>query len=126
MADCFQAGYSITRQSVTVIFFFFFRLQGVGVVLAQSGLKVVGSIPALDPRFLLVGSVSVECGRLRQKSWSPRSLLVESVLEECGRLRQKSWSSRSFSMWQHVKLSDANLGTCPRYSLVVDEDVKKP
>ena len=29
-------------------------------------------------------------------------------------------------MWQHVKLSDVSLGTPRRYSLVVDEDVKKP
>ena len=29
-------------------------------------------------------------------------------------------------MWQHVKLSDVSLGICPRYSLVVDENVKKP
>ena len=29
-------------------------------------------------------------------------------------------------MWQHVKLSDVSLGILPRYSLVVDEDVKKP
>ena len=29
-------------------------------------------------------------------------------------------------MWQHVKLSDVSLGTRPRYSLVVDEDDKKP
>ena len=28
-------------------------------------------------------------------------------------------------MWQYVKLSDVSLGTRPRYSLVVDEDVKK-
>ena len=28
-------------------------------------------------------------------------------------------------MWQHVKLSDVSLGTRPRYSLVVDEDVEK-
>ena len=25
-------------------------------------------------------------------------------------------------VWQHVKLSDVSLGTCPRYSLVVDEE----
>ena len=29
-------------------------------------------------------------------------------------------------VWQHVKLSDVSLGTRPRFSLVVDEDVKKP
>ena len=29
-------------------------------------------------------------------------------------------------VWQHVKMSDVNLGTRPQYSLVADEDVKKP
>ena len=29
-------------------------------------------------------------------------------------------------MWQHVKLSDVSLGTHIQYSLVADEDVKKP
>ena len=29
-------------------------------------------------------------------------------------------------VWQQLKLSDVSLGTRPRYSLVVDEDVKKP
>ena len=29
-------------------------------------------------------------------------------------------------VWQHVKLSDVSLKARPRYSLVVDEDVKKP
>ena len=29
-------------------------------------------------------------------------------------------------VWQHEKLSDVSLGTGPRYSLVVDEDVKSP
>ena len=29
-------------------------------------------------------------------------------------------------VWQHLKLSYVSLGTRPRYSLVVDEDVKKP
>ena len=29
-------------------------------------------------------------------------------------------------MWQHAKLSDVSLGARLRYSLVVDEDVKKP
>ena len=31
-----------------------------------------------------------------------------------------------FRVWQHVKLSDVSLGARPRYSLVVDEGVKKP
>ena len=29
-------------------------------------------------------------------------------------------------VWKHVKLSDVSLGTRPRYSQVVVEDVKKP
>ena len=29
-------------------------------------------------------------------------------------------------MWQHLKLSAVGLGTRPRYSLVVEEAVKKP
>ena len=29
-------------------------------------------------------------------------------------------------VWQHVKLSDVSLRTRPRYSVVADEDVKKP
>ena len=28
-------------------------------------------------------------------------------------------------VWQGVELLDDSLGTCPRYSLVADEDVKK-
>ena len=63
----------------------------------------MGSIPVVATRFLLVGSVSVSCDRLRQKSWSPRSV----------------------SVWQHVKLSDVSLGTRSRDSLIADEDVTK-
>ena len=41
--------------------------------------------------------------------------------------RDKSHGLPALSrMWQHVKLSDVSLGTCPRYSLVVDENVEKP
>ena len=29
-------------------------------------------------------------------------------------------------VWQHVKLSDVSLGTRPLYSLVIEEDIKKP
>ena len=29
-------------------------------------------------------------------------------------------------VWHHLKLSDVSLGTRPLYSLVVDEDIKKP
>ena len=40
---------------------------------------------------------------------------------------QKSWSPLSVSrVWQHIKLSDVSLGTRPQYSLVAEEDVKKP
>ena len=62
-----------------------------------------GSIPAPGARILLFGPVSVWCDRLRQVSWSPRSV----------------------SVWQHVNLSDVSLGTCLRYSLVSEEDIKK-
>ena len=67
-------------------------------------LEVVGSIKAPGARSILVGSVSGYCNRLRQKSCSPHSV----------------------SVWQHVKLSDVSLGTRPRYSLVAEENVKKP
>ena len=30
------------------------------------------------------------------------------------------------SLWQHIKLSDVSLGTCPRYSLVAGKNVKTP
>ena len=38
------------------------------------GEEVPGLIPAVAARSLLVGSVSVQCDRLRQKSWSPCSV----------------------------------------------------
>ena len=41
---------------------------------ATPGEEVPGSIPAVAVRSLLVGSVSVKCDRLRQKSWSPNSV----------------------------------------------------
>ena len=91
----------------TLIFFFFFLGGGAVAQSAERatpGEEVPGSIPAVAARSLLFGSVSVQCDRLRQKSWSPHSV----------------------SVWQHVKLSYVSLGTRPRYSLVVDEDVKKP
>ena len=44
----------------------------------------------------------------------------------CDQLRQKSWSPRSVSCLAALKLSNFSLGTCPQYSLNVDEDVKKP
>ena len=71
---------------------------------ATPGEEVLGSIPAVAARSLLVGSVSVLCDRLREKTWSPALCRA----------------------WQHVKFSDVSLGTRLRYSLVVDEDVKKP
>ena len=43
------------------------------------GEDVLGSIPAVAARSLLVGSVSVYCDRLRQKSWSPSSVLCLAV-----------------------------------------------
>ena len=35
------------------------------------GEEVPDSVPAVATRSLLVGSVSVQCDRLRQKPWSP-------------------------------------------------------
>ena len=72
---------------------------------ATPGEEVAGSIPAVAAGSLLFGSVSVQCDRLRQKSWSPHSV-------SC--------------VGHYVKLSDVSRGTRPRYNLVVDEDVKKP
>ena len=98
-----------TEECVYVFFFFVFFLGG-GGALAQSverrtlGEKILGSIPAVAARSLVVGSVSVKCDRLRQKSLSPRSA----------------------SVWQHVKLSDVSLLTRSIYSLAVDEGIKKP
>ena len=43
------------------------------VELAAPGEEVPGSISTVAARSLLVGSVSVKCDQLRQKSWSPRS-----------------------------------------------------
>ena len=68
------------------------------------GQEVVGSTPAPSVRPLLVGPVSIQCDRLREKSRT----------------------SRSISVWQHVKFSDVSLGTRLRDSLVADEGVKKP
>ena len=65
----------------------------------------MGSIPAAVAFSLLVGSVSVYCDRLRQKSWCPHSV-------SC--------------VWQHVKYVRRQSWDPPRYSLVVDEDVRKP
>ena len=45
---------------------------------------------------------------------------------ETDRLRQKSWAPRFVSCVVALALPDVSVGTCPRYSLVVDEDVKKP
>ena len=41
---------------------------------ATPGEEVPGSIPSVAARSLLVGSVSVKCDRLRQKSWSSSSV----------------------------------------------------
>ena len=41
--------------------------------------------------------------------------------------RDRSHGLRALSLvWQHIKLSDVCLATRPRYSLVADQDVKKP
>ena len=72
---------------------------------ATSGEDVPGSIPAVAARSLLVKSVSVKCDRLRQKPWSPSSISCVAARKNCQKLC---------------------LEARPRYSLVVDEDVKKP
>ena len=64
------------------------------------GQEVVGSNPAPGTRSLLVGSVSVQCDQLRQKSWS----------------------SCTVSVWQDVKLSDVSLRIGPQDSLVADDE----
>ena len=51
------------------------------------------------------------------------SLLVGLVSVYCDRLSGLPALSH---VWQHVKLSDVSLGTRPQYSLVADEDDKKP
>ena len=68
---------------------------------ATAGEEEVDSIPAPGARSLVVGSVSVQCDRLRQKSWRP-------------------------SVLQHLKLFDVSLETRVRDSLVAYEDVKEP
>ena len=88
----------------------FHFLGGGGGGVAQSveratpGEKVVGSIPAVTtaPYFLSRCQFYVT-----------------------GRDRSNDIPALSH-VWQHVKLSDVSLGTRPRYSLVFDEDVKKP
>ena len=50
------------------------HVGGGAVERATPGEVVPGSIPAVAARSLLVGSVSVKCDRLRQKSWSPSSV----------------------------------------------------
>ena len=72
---------------------------------ATPGEEVPGSIPAVAARFLQVGSVSVKCDRLRQKSWSPSSFSCVAARKIVRR---------------------SCLGARPRYNLVVDEDVKQP
>ena len=64
---------------------------------AGCGSSIVGSIPAVATRSLLVGSAETEV------MVSPLCLA-----------------------WQRIKMSDVSLVTRPRYSLVADEDVKKP
>ena len=65
--------------------------------------EVMDSSPAPSVRSLLVGSVSVKCDRLRQKSWSPHSV----------------------SVWQRVNLSGMNLATHVQDRLIAGKDAKK-
>ena len=63
--------------------------------------------PGFDPR----------CGRPLPLGWVDVSLMWPAETEGIPALSR---------VWQHAKLSDVSLGTRPRCSLVVDEDVKKP
>ena len=93
------------------LFFIFIghRLNGgrdsSAVECATPGEEVPGSIPVVAARSLQVGSVSVKCDRLRQKSWSPSSVSCVAARKIVRR---------------------SCLGARLRYNLVVDEDVKKP
>ena len=71
---------------------------------ATPGEGVLDSIPAVTARSLLVGSVSLLCDQLRQKSWSSHSVSCVAAREI---VRRQSWDSSVI------------------YSLVVDEDVNK-
>ena len=81
-----------------------------GVSISQSvegvtlGEEVLGSIPVVAARSLLVGSCPYS-----MTGWD-RSYGLPALA----------------SVWQHVKLSDVSLGTRPRYSLADDEDFKNP
>ena len=89
----------------------FFLIQIVasaqGGAVAQSverttpGEEILGSIPAVAARSLLLGRCQYNVTVCDRSHGLPALSLV----------------------WQHEKLSDVNLGTRPRYRLVVDEDV---
>ena len=53
----------------------------------------------------------------------PHSIYLAFPLIQCDRGHGLPAPSR---VWQYVKFPDVSLGTRPRYSQVVDEDVKKP
>ena len=53
---------------------FLFSWVAQSVERATPGEEVLGSIPAVAARSLLVGSVTVKCDWLRHKSWSPHSV----------------------------------------------------
>ena len=55
---------------------------------ATPGGEVLGSILSVAARSLRIGSVSVYCDRLRQKSWSPRSV---SCVAASKIVRRQSW-----------------------------------
>ena len=57
---------------------------------AIPGEEVLGSIPAVAANTLLVGSVSIQCDWLRQKSWSPHSVMCVAALKI---VRRQSWGS---------------------------------
>ena len=68
---------------------------------------------ALDSWWGVLGSISAVTARSRT-GWVGDSIMWPAGLPALSHV------------WQHVKLEDVSLRTRPRYSLVADEDVKKP
>ena len=97
---------SIYRSVPSIIFFIPLNYRvAQSVERAAPGEEVPGSIPAVAARYLLVGSVSVLCDRLRQKSWSPSYVLCVAA---------RKIARRSV------------LGPVRDKACFVDEEVKKP
>ena len=106
--DFMSAGWTVSVQlrkyptSGVNFFFFFFGGGGGGGVVTQS-VERATPIPSEE----VLGSIPM---------WPPAPYWL-------GRCHGLPALSR---VWQHVRLSDVRLGTRSRYSLVFDEDIKKP